>query len=67
MNDPKKLVYGVKDVAQALSVSRSSVYNLQRDGVLPAPVKLGARTLWPAQAVEEAAARILSGSVSKRA
>ena len=39
----KKLLHPIDDVANALSVCRSSIYNLEKQGLLQF-VKIGART-----------------------
>lgn len=62
MNDTQKLLYGVKDAAHALSLSRGSIYGMIRDGTLPPPAKHGSRSLWPAADIEQAAQRIANGA-----
>jgi excisionase family DNA binding protein len=44
----EQLVFGIKDAAVALGISRTSIFNLIKEGQLPV-VKLGRRTLIPAR------------------
>jgi len=53
-NDP--LAYRVRDAAHALSVGRSSIYNMIRDGRLRS-IKIAGRTLIPRSEIE----RLLMG------
>lgn len=59
------LLLGVREAAQALSVSRGTIYGLVRSGILPTPSKLGTRSLWPAASVQDAAERIIRGEARR--
>ena len=54
MEQPTPLAYSPTDAARALSVGRSTLYRLIADGRLPT-VKIGTRTLIPAEAVRRVA------------
>ena len=42
------------ELAQSLKVSRSCIYGLVRQGILPSGLKLGHSRRWPLSAVEQA-------------
>ncbi len=41
-----RILLSAHDAAQALGISRGHFYHLHAEGLIPAPVKLGRRTLW---------------------
>jgi excisionase family DNA binding protein len=43
-----------KQIAEALSVCRATVWRMTADGRLPQPVKIGGTTRWRADEVQEA-------------
>lgn len=42
-----------KQVAHVLGISRGTLYNRIRDGILPAPQKDGRITLWPVDVIRK--------------
>lgn len=42
----------VKEVAEKLSCSQASIWRWRRLGILPEPVKLAQKTLWPENELE---------------
>jgi excisionase family DNA binding protein len=67
VSPPMKLLLGIKEVAAALSISRSLVYILMNDGHLPF-VKVGKRTMFSVQAIQECLSQRLPpfDSIGKR-
>ncbi|GAB2829082.1 excisionase family DNA binding protein [Lentzea nigeriaca] len=55
----KDMVYRVEEVARALRVGRTKVFDLIRAGELPS-VKIGGSRRVPAQSVEEYLSRLIS-------
>jgi predicted DNA-binding transcriptional regulator AlpA len=49
------LLADLADVRAALRISKASVYRLVQTGRLPAPRKLGKRSLWPMAEVQKLA------------
>lgn len=53
------LFYRAKDICELMQVSRSTVYRLTRDGILPQPLKLTARmVVWKKSDIEQWAEQI---------
>ena len=55
---PTKFLLGIKEVAGALGISRSSVYILINEGHLPF-VKVGRRTMFSVQTIQESLSKRL--------
>jgi predicted DNA-binding transcriptional regulator AlpA len=51
--DPPAFI-GASDAAQLIGLSRSGFYNFVARGILPPPIRLGARTLWDAEGLVSA-------------
>ena len=64
---PTKILLGIKEVATALSISRSLVYILMNEGHLPF-VKVGKRTMFSVQTIQECLSQRLPpfDSIGKR-
>ncbi|MCB0325142.1 MAG: helix-turn-helix domain-containing protein [Bdellovibrionales bacterium] len=48
----EQLVLTAEEVAELLCISRAHVFRLQREGKLPAPVRLGRSVRWPRNELE---------------
>ncbi len=51
--DPSVLLIDAGDVARRLSISRSAFYKLVATRTAPQPIRLGRRTLWRVEELEE--------------
>jgi len=48
----RRLLIPDTEVAHLLCISRRSVWNHRRTGILPQPIRVGRRTLWRAAEIE---------------
>ncbi|HOX39627.1 MAG TPA: helix-turn-helix domain-containing protein [Candidatus Brocadiia bacterium] len=49
----EKLLLGASDVAEMLSVATVTIWRSIHSGRIPAPVRIGGRTLWRREELEE--------------
>ncbi len=52
-HEGQPLMIDAEAVAKLLSVSNRTVFRLRDAGKMPAPVKLGSRTVWRREAIEQ--------------
>lgn len=49
----RALLLSAKDAAKALGISRSMFYAQVHRGLAPRPIKVGSRSLWPVEDIEQ--------------
>lgn len=58
MHSPEKLAFRPSELAQALGVSRTTLWRLVKSGALPQPLRLGGAVLWCTDDVRDALRRL---------
>jgi excisionase family DNA binding protein len=68
MNDePRQLLWTVKQVAQALGIGERTVWKFSATGEIPAPIRIGRSKRWDRTAIEDWLARKRADSERRRA
>lgn len=58
MHSPEKLAFRPSELAQALGVSRTTLWRLVKSGSLPQPLRLGGCVVWEVDPVKKALATL---------
>ena len=66
MNRPKRLIDG-REARSRIRCGNSKFYALIADGVIPPPVKLGSRSLWPEDEIDAVVEKLIAERDSRAA